>query len=319
MRCLVSVVLLALICTSPSCREIQKVESFLYTPLAGEDNLVFTSFRHKQEEDLYLFYSKNGMAWKSLGSGASFMSIKGAGYGFRDPWVGVGPDGVFRMLWTTGQVGMLGYAESRDLMDWSQPRLIRVMKNYDNALNHWAPEAFYDNERREWIVFWSSTVKGEFADTDAGGDMNHRVYACTTRDFRSVSDAFLFFDPGHNCIDATIHEHNGQFYLFYKDERVNPWMKFIAYATGPSPRGPWTVQGRTSDAQWIEGPSAIDINGRMYVYYDWHDNGRYGGMVLGEDGKWTDRTLAMTFPAGHRHGTVIRVSQEVADKLLARE
>ena len=152
---------------APSCREIQKAESFLYTPLAGEDNLVFTSFRHKEEEDLYLLYSKNGMAWKPLASGASFMSIKGSGYGFRDPWVGVGPNGVCRMLWTTGQVGMLGYAESRDLIDWTQPRLIRVMKNYDNALNHWAPEAFYDRDRGEWTVFWSSTVKGEFADTDA--------------------------------------------------------------------------------------------------------------------------------------------------------
>jgi hypothetical protein len=45
--------------------------------------------------------------------------------------------------------------ESADLVRWSAPRLVQVAP--ETAGNVWAPEAFYDPVRGEYVVFWAST------------------------------------------------------------------------------------------------------------------------------------------------------------------
>lgn len=302
----------ALAASGAGCQNLQRA---LRTPTTGADHLVFTSFRHMDPDGgLYLLYSRNGYAWKRLNGGEP---VYAAGHpGLRDPHVSLGPDGLYHMVWTGGARDQIGYARSPDLLDWTDPRFIPVMAPVPGVQNCWAPEALYGGGRGRWLVHWSSTVDGMFEHTLHEGDRNHRIWAATTTDFQEFSEPFILFDPGFNVIDSSILPLGGRYYLFFKDERVNPWKKHIHYAVADDPMGPYTQARRTVDIQWIEGPSPIVIGPRVFVYYDFYARGRYGGMTSRDMIHWADRTDAMSFPEGHRHGTVIRVPPELAQRLL---
>jgi len=322
MRQLLSLMLLLVLALS-GCSEVQKaaqkVEATLYRPDVGDDHLVFTSFRHTEERHMYLLYSRNGYAWRSLGP-----VLRVTEGGLRDPAIARGPDGTFHAVWTAGR-RRIGYASSPDLVSWSEPRLIDLMASVPECRNSWAPELFYDAKAGEWLALFSSTVEGRFPGTRGGDGWNNRIYACTTDDFRRFSEPFLFFDPGYSVIDAALIKHNGRYLLFYKNEAVHvlhdgtrAYNDTVEFASGPSPRGPWTDVRRTIPRQGIEGPSPIEIDGRLFVYYDEFNAGRYGAMVTDDLTRWTDRANAMTIPEGHRHGTVLRICPAVTESLLAR-
>ena len=82
----------------------------------------------------------------------------------RDPSMTQGPDGTFHLVWTiswNGEQGF-GYASSKDLIHWSEQREIKVMK--DSLTNNvWAPEVFYDDEKEQFIVVWSSAIPVELS------------------------------------------------------------------------------------------------------------------------------------------------------------
>jgi len=68
---------------------------------------------------------------------------------------------------------------------------------------------------------------------------------------------------------------------------------------------------------WVEGPSAVKIVGEWFVYFDHYANPHYYGAVKSPDLKaWTGVSKQMTFPPGHRHGTVVSVPRRVLDGLL---
>ncbi len=72
-----------------------------------------------------------------------------------------------------------------------------------------------------------------------------------------------------------------------------------------------------STIDWVEGPSAIQIDGYYLVYFDHYARPQYYGAVRSRDlAHWEDCSTAMSFPAGHRHGTVLPIPTPVAQKLL---
>ena len=69
----------------------------------------------------------------------------------RDPSVHQGPDGVYRMVWTTGWTGKeIGFSMPTDLVHWAPRRKLGVMANVPNVGHCWAPEIFYDQKAREF-------------------------------------------------------------------------------------------------------------------------------------------------------------------------
>lgn len=50
---------------------------------------------------------------------------------------------------------------------------------------------FYDTAAKRFVVVWASTLQGRFPETcSAGHDgLDHRLYAVTTTDFDTISDA----------------------------------------------------------------------------------------------------------------------------------
>ncbi len=294
---------------------------FVQEALAA-DHFLFTSFRGNGEDGLHLAASTNGYDWEALGGDRAFLRPEIGGKLMRDPCLAQGPDGVFRLVWTTGWTAesgkVFGYASSRDLLHWSPQRAVEVMQDEPTTRNIWAPELFYDARKARWLVFWSSTIPGRYAGTDRTGDSgyNHRIYCVTTKDFESFSPSRLFFNPGFNVIDGTMLGAKGKYYLIFKDERKNPLKKNLRYAMADQPEGPFGMPSEPFTTDWVEGPSAIRIGEEWLVYFDHYASPHYYGAVRSKDLEhWEDCSKEMHFPRGQRHGTVLRIPEAVANGL----
>ena len=280
---------------------------------------LFTSFRGNGEDGLHMAISRDGYRWSTLNQDRSFLKpAVGKGKLMRDPCLAQTPDGTFHMVWTTGWSDQtIGYAWSKDLIQWSEQRAIPVMSHEPTARNAWAPELFYDDSRRQWLIFWATTIPGRFAATDQTGNngYNHRIYYVSTRDFKTFSPTKLFFDPGFNVIDATILKSGKKYYLVFKDERQNPVKKNLRLATADSAEGPWGEVSEPFTRDWVEGPSAIKIGDDWLVYFDQYREHRYGAVKSKDLKGWQDISGELLFPADHRHGSVLRISAALAQKL----
>lgn len=294
-------------------------------PLLARDAYLFTSFRRNGETGVFFAISRDGKRWTSLNNGEPWIKPELPGMLMRDPWLGRGKDGTWHLLWTGGwreKAGKgevyIGYSSSRDLIDWEPQREIVVMQNEPKSRNAWAPEAVWDKKRKEWIVFWSTTIPGRFPDTDATGDdgFNHRLYAMTTSDFRTFSMPRLWYDPGFNSIDATVVRDRGRWIMIFKDERLNPLQKRLRFSFADSPAGPWSGPTEPFTRDWVEGPSAVKVGRDWIIYYDHYAKPQHYGAVRTRDWrKFEDITEQISFPPDHRHGTVVRINGRLAREL----
>ena len=280
-------------------------------PVPNQKAYLFTSFRGNGEDGLHLAYSLDGYKWETLRNDGSFMQPQIGDKLVRDPCIRRGPDGIFRMVWTTGWMEQgFGYASSRDLLNWSEQVFVPVGKDLPGATNVWAPELFYDQKNDQWLIIWATTIKGSFPESekDEGGH-DHRQYYTTTRDFKEFSKAKLLYDPGFNCIDGTMIEEGGKYYFIFKDERLGK--KCLKMATASSAEGPFSPAGETFTRDWVEGPSAIKMGGEWFVFFDHYKDPQFYGAVRSKDlVQWEDVSDKMSFPRDFRHGTVIEIDSE---------
>jgi hypothetical protein len=280
--------------------------------------LLFTSFRGNGQDGLHLATSDDGYAWRALNGDRPVLASKVGGGLMRDPSLCRAPDGTFHLVWTTGWTRYgLGYASSRDLKTWTEPRLIEVMAHEPATRNVWAPDLFYDAATGQFVIVWASTIPGRFAAGASQGDdgYNHRLYATSTTDFQTFTPTKLFYDPGFNVIDGTIVQVGDRYLLILKDETRNPPAKNLRVAEATAAMGPYgPPSAPITGNYWAEGPSAIRINGRWHVYFDRYIERRYG-LVTSPDlrGDWNDESDRVSFPKDFRHGTVLWVPKRLVD------
>ncbi|MBC7927348.1 MAG: hypothetical protein H7039_16990, partial [Bryobacteraceae bacterium] len=142
---------------------------------------------------------------------------------------------------------------------------------------------------------------------------NHRLYAMTTRDWKTFSEPKLWFDPGFNAIDGTLAYDGKRYFLIFKDERKTPLMKRLRLASSESPTGPFREIPADFPGNQVEGPSAIRIGAEWWIYFDHYTLPRYYGAVRTKDWKtFEDVTAKVSFPPDHRHGTVVKITSEEA-------
>jgi hypothetical protein len=109
---------------------------------------------------------------------------------------------------------------------WSRPRLAVVAPQ--DAGCAWAPEAVYDAEKGDYLVFWASTTRDDdFA--------KHRIWAARTRDFRTFSVPFVYIEREATIIDTTIVHDGRAYYRFTKDEKH----KSVTLETAAKLDGDW--------------------------------------------------------------------------------
>ncbi|MFK4761667.1 immunoglobulin-like domain-containing protein [Microbacterium sp. ZW T5_45] len=89
--------------------------------------------------------------------------------------------------------------ESTDLVNWSEPRLADVASSIPNAGMAWAPEAIWDEETGQYVVYWATRADGN---TEFGDSVD--VYLSATRDFQTFSTPVKWIDREHSIIDTTV-------------------------------------------------------------------------------------------------------------------
>lgn len=230
----------------------------------------------------------------------------------RDPFLmqDAADKGLWHLLWTTAWEGVtLGHATSRDLLNWSQQRAIPVMASVPGTRNVWAPEMIWDARSGEYVIFWSSTVTGRFPETDGTSEngYNHRLWYVTTRDFVTVSEPRLMWDPGFSVIDATFLDHpTSGLHLIIKDETLKPEKKHLRIAKAASPTGPFTGLSAPFTPAWVEGPAQVVVGDWTYVLYDKYREGAWGAARSHDLVTWEDASALIGVPEGARHGTIVR-------------
>ncbi|KUN24873.1 hydrolase [Streptomyces antibioticus] len=298
----------------------------------------FTGEGTSDGEQLYAALSKGDdpLKWRELNDGKPVLTSTLGEKGLRDPFIIRSPEGdKFYQIATdlriygngdwdaaqrSGSKSIMVW-ESTDLVHWTDQRLVKVSP--DSAGNTWAPEAFYDAERGEYVVFWASKLYDNEAHS---GDTYNRMMYATTRDFYTFSQPKVWVDRGYSVIDSTMIRHNGTYYRLSKDERNNssstPNSKFIFEEKSDSILGSWTPvaegigKGAMSAA---EGPLVFKSNTEEKWYAFLDEFGGRGYLPFEttdlDSGVWTP-VADYDLPSRPRHGTVLPVTQAEYDRLL---
>ncbi len=278
--------------------------------------------------------------WRQLNGGRPVLTSSLGTRGVRDPFIIRSPQGDrFYQIATdlrifgngnwdaaqrTGSKSIVVW-ESTDLVNWSAPRLQRVSP--DTAGNTWAPEAVYDANLGQYVVFWASKLYST-SDPNHTGSSFHRMMYATTSDFRTFSAAQVWVDKGFSTIDSTLIRHNATYYRLTKDERsssqstcgnfileeksttlLNRGYSFVAECIGRGTisrgEGPLVFKSNTEERWYL---FIDEFGGRGYIPFTTTNL---------DSGQWT-AVSGYTLPGRPRHGTVLPVTQAEYDRLLQR-
>jgi len=285
---------------------------------AEKEYYVFTSFHEPADEGLRFLYSEDGMHWDSI-PGIWLKPELGKHKIMRDPSMTRTPDGTFHLVWTSSWNGDLGfgYANTKDLIHWSEQQFIPAMKHEPTTVNTWAPEIFYDDEKEEFIVVWASCVPGRFEKGIEEEKNNHRLYYLTTKDFKTISETKLFYDPGFSVIDAIIVKRAKNDYVLVHKDNTRP-NRNLKVAFGKTPTGPYSASSEPFTDTFVEGPAVVRLGEEYWIYFDAYREKIYGAVKTKDFINFTDETENITVPKLHKHGTIFKAPASVVDQLLKK-
>jgi hypothetical protein len=276
-----------------------------------------TPLNEGNEFSLHLAYSYDGLNWIPLNNNKPILDPQIGERGLRDPFVYKKQDGSFVILATNmwNSEYIMCY-DSPDLITFENGRLLQLNSE---GMHSWAPEVFFDKKINKYGIFWSGNT-----------DDRNRIYVNYTEDFVTVSDPIIYFDPGYNVIDAAIEEHEGSFYMYFKDERTpdeaptdGKRMKGT-YSASLEPRsfdhnqytrpiGEPMIEAsiiikKYEENKWyLYGDCYYPVNGRMFVW-ETEDLAR---------GEWTPLNRRdYNPPLNAKHGSVTRITKKELDRLL---
>jgi hypothetical protein len=275
---------------------------------------LFIYFKEPANQGVYFALSRDGYHYTPLNNGQPWVTPAQPGELMRDVFLTRGPDRRFHMVWTWNWHGnSLGYASSPDLLTWSEQQQVPIMADFPATNNVWAPETYWDNTKKKWLLIWSSSMK----DSNEG----NRIWYSLTPDFKTFSKPAIFFDPGYVTIDATIfHGKTGPYRLIFKQQTYDPLTFQERVATGPTFLGPWSNISGPINESWSEGPSCIQIGNQYIVFYDHYraPRARYEAVATTDWKHWRDITAETLLPQYCKHGSFLHITDEEAARLLAR-
>lgn len=304
--------------------------------VAEPQAFLFSYFQRNGEDGVHLAYSRDGINWLPLNGGKSVIrpQVTGNGIGWqewnttaalmRDPSIVRGPDGMFHLVWTIAWTDKaIGVAHSRDLIHWSAQTKVPVMEHEPTTLNTWAPDLFYDDATKQFVIVWASSIPGRFPASDSvaqktsRGRADHRLYYTTTKDFNSYAPTKLLYDGGFSAIDGTIAKAGDRYYLVMKDETFYPPARNLRVASSRRATGPYGPASPAFTDKDTEGPSVLHPDEWWYVYFDKYTRGRYGAVRTKDFVHWEQFSDSLKTPRGIRHGSAFLAPQSVLEGLLA--
>jgi hypothetical protein len=279
---------------------------------------LFTSFREPADEGLRFLYSRDGYHWDSIPD-IFLKPAVGRQKVMRDPSIINSPDGTFHLVWTcswNSDPGF-GYASSEDLIHWSEQKHIPVMAHDTSVVNVWAPELFYEDETQDFYIVWASTVPFKFEKGVEEERNNHRLYYTKTKDFTDFTPAKLLYDPGFSSIDAVIVKRATSDYVLVFKDNTRPERNIkVSFATHPE--GPWSAASEPFTPAFTEGPSVVEVGEERLIYFDAYRNKSYEAVSTKDFKTFTGINDKITIPEGHKHGTVIKITETLLQSLLNR-
>ena len=293
---------------------------------ASDGGFLFVTFNGEKTpltEQIYFGLSKDGREWEALNQARPVLVSQLGEKGVRDPFILRSHDGkksyliatdlsinlnpVWKRAATAGSQSIMIW-ESADLVHWSEPRLVKIAA--DDAGCTWAPEAVYDEESGDYLVFWASANKrDEFA--------KFRIWAARTKDFVTFGAPFIYIERDHPVIDTSIVRENGRYYRFTKDEK----QRTIFLEVSEKLSGPWReIPGFSLvNAEGYEGPACFQLDpaspGKPAIWcllLDHFTKGAGYKPYITHDlagGQFTPATN-IKFPFRFRHGTVLPVTAD---------
>lgn len=327
----------------PALPETVDPEAYMFTYFT--DNTI-------EGEKIYFGASNGNDArnWITLNGGAPVIASDEGTTGLRDPFIIRSPEGdKFYMIATDLSIGggtswdasqrsgsrYIEVWESTDLVNWTDQR--HTLVSPENAGNTWAPEAYYDDELGEYVVFWASKLYAADDPNHTGGQPNKMLYA-TTRDFHTFSEVQVWQDTGVSRIDSTVLKVDDTYHRFTKDEGQQTGCADIIEETSTSLTAPtaetsstgeWALQkaciGQTAGTGGVEGPTIFkanpgDVNGEgYYLFVDEYGGRKYIPLFSEELGS----AATWSVPAGYslpspapRHGTILPITTEEQARLF---
>ena len=270
---------------------------------------VFNVQRTCVQVGLRLAYSYDGYHWKDFDT--TFLKPTVDSNVMRDPSIVQGPNGTYHLVFTSAWKGTktFGYASSKDLIHWSEERSINVMQNEPTTVNVWAPELFYDDEGKQFIIVWASTIPFRFPKGQEDENNNHRLYYTTTKDFKTFTDTKLFLDPGFSAIDAEIVKRGKNDYVLVVKDNTRPYRN-VRVAFASNPLGPYSKASEPFTPVFSEGPTVAKVGNDYLIFYDQYREKIFGAMKTKDFKTFTDATKEVSLPQGHKHGTIFMVKKK---------
>lgn len=287
----------------------------------------FRGFVNGSDEHLsiHIAGSQDGYNWFDLNENKPILESEMGTYELRDPYLlrSIEGDRFYLIAtdlntkdgqgwgpWSMAGSKYLMVWESDDLINWSEQRMVKFANNDIGCA--WAPEAIWDPDTEEYLVYAS----GKDLTLENPGDT---VFVARTRDFRTFTQPEYFVAPVNEngdriwAIDSNIiHANDGKFYHFYK-QSGHIEMMVSDHASGPyeyiddfpRPNG--------------EGPGSFLVKGTDDTYALMVDNYSVYVPYLTTDiasGKFTKATDTITMPTGSKHGGFLPLNKEEYDRIM---
>ena len=305
---------------------------------ANDGGYLFATFKHEgvNGEQIYFALSQEGRTWSALNQSKPVLVSQVGDKGVRDPFLLRMQDGKKFVLIATdlsiyqrkldGKSGAEAWKqsvqagsrslviwESTDLVHWDGPRLVAVAPEDGGCA--WAPEAVYDSESGDYLVFWAST-------TASDRFSKQRIWASRTKDFQNFSPPFVYIERPSGVIDTTIVHDRDRYYRFSKDIGRHA----ITMESSPKLSGPWEEipgfsLGKTSG---IEGPECYLLNSESEgsprtwcLVVDFYAKSLGYQPFVTQDlskGNFAEGQ-GFSFPFKFRHGTILPISGEEYSRL----
>lgn len=300
--------------------------------------LVHFTGESQDGEQIHFAVSEDGYRWNDLNGSRPVLVSDVGEKGVRDPSiVRAAQGGKFYILATdlriasnkgwkaamhAGSTAIVIY-ESSDLVNWSAPRMVNIAGAVPDAGCAWAPEAIYDEESGDYVVYWSTI-------SPAGGQTKPRIYYARTRDFVSFTEARLYIDrPGETGLIDT--------QIVKDDDPASKYRYYRASGDGEitiegSNRilGEWTKLGNLRplglSGKDVEGPILFRLagSGEWGMWVDQYAKGA-GYLALATRDLSNPASFRRADPARisygaslKRHGSVLNISTDEYRRVLAK-
>lgn len=193
--------------------------------------------------------------------------------------------------------------------------IYRTDAEYAKINRVWAPQIIWDkdynNGQGGYLVYYS------LLSSNTGDNRDRIFYSYADRDFKTLTQPRLFFDPGVSVIDGDIlyNPYDGLYHMFYKREGASGSARGIYEATSPVlVGGEWTeVMHVTNEgSEQVEGSSCIRrINEDVYnLYYMRYSGGNaYKYCETDHLGLNVSGSAALGGTGAFQHGSFITVTE----------